>query len=92
IKFTNGRITLQPGNIQLIATPQDKGDFYQLRPVSGTISPGNYSLHMEWSGIINFKSYDDPVAKTGGSCGDDPYPGCSAAEGIFRVDLKGTDG
>jgi aminopeptidase N len=23
IKFTNGRITLQPGNVQLIATPQD---------------------------------------------------------------------
>ncbi len=92
IKFTNGRITLQPGNIQLIATPQDKGDFYQLRPVAGTISPGNYSLHMEWSGIINFKSYDDPVNHTGGSCGDDPYPGCSAAEGVFRVDLKSTDG
>ncbi|KGC07887.1 MULTISPECIES: M1 family metallopeptidase [Burkholderia] len=92
IKFTNGRITLQPGNIQLIATPQDKGDFYQLRPAAGTIAPGNYSLHMEWSGIINFKSYDDPVNHTGGSCGDDPYPGCSAAEGVFRVDLKGTDG
>ena len=92
IKFTNGRITLQPGNIQLIATPQDKGDFYQLRPVAGTIAPGNYSLHMEWSGIINFKSYDDPATQTGGSCGDDPYPGCSAAEGVFRVDLKGTDG
>ncbi|PCE29587.1 M1 family metallopeptidase [Burkholderia ubonensis] len=92
IKFTNGRVTLQPGNIQLIATPQDKGDFYQLRPVSGTISPGSYSLHMEWSGIINFKTYDDPVNHTGGSCGDDPYPGCSAAEGVFRVDLKSTDG
>jgi aminopeptidase N len=47
---------------------------------------------MEWSGIINFKTYDDPATKTGGSCGDDPYPGCSAAEGVFRVDLKGTDG
>lgn len=47
---------------------------------------------MEWSGIINFKTYDDPVAKTGGSCGNDPYPGCSAAEGVFRVDLKSTDG
>ncbi|KVD25679.1 peptidase M1 [Burkholderia ubonensis] len=92
IKFTNGRVTLQPGNIQLIATPQDKGDFYQLRPASGTISPGSYSLHMEWSGIINFKTYDDPVNHTGGSCGDDPYPGCSAAEGVFRVDLKATDG
>ena len=52
IKFTNGTITLQPGNIQLIATPQDDGDFYQLRPVSGQIAAGNYSLHMEWSGII----------------------------------------
>ncbi|KVT96518.1 peptidase M1 [Burkholderia ubonensis] len=92
IKFTNGRVTLQPGNIQLIATPQDKGDFYQLRPASGTISPGSYSLHMEWSGIVNFKTYDDPVNHTGGSCGDDPYPGCSAAEGVFRVDLKATDG
>lgn len=92
IKFTNGRVTLQPGNVQLIATPQDKGDFYQLRPASGTISPGTYSLHMEWSGIINFKTYDDPVNHTGGSCGDDPYPGCSAAEGVFRVDLKATDG
>jgi len=92
IKFTNGSITLQPGNIQLIATPQDDGDFYQLRPVSGQIAAGNYSLHMEWSGIINFKTYDDPVAKTGGSCGNDPYPGCSAAEGVFRVDLKSTDG
>ncbi|KVN40551.1 M1 family metallopeptidase [Burkholderia ubonensis] len=92
IKFTNGRVTLQPGNIQLIATPQDKGDFYQLRPASGTISPGSYSLHMEWSGIINFKTYDDPINHTGGSCGDDPYPGCSAAEGVFRVDLKATDG
>ncbi|KWO16362.1 peptidase M1 [Burkholderia ubonensis] len=92
IKFTNGRVTLQPGNIQLIATPQDKGDFYQLRPASGTIAPGSYSLHMEWSGIINFKTYDDPVNHTGGSCGDDPYPGCSAAEGVFRVDLKATDG
>jgi aminopeptidase N len=92
IKFVNGRTTLQPGNIQLIATPQDDGDFYQLRPVSGQIRPGNYSLHMEWSGIVNFKTYDDPATKTGGSCGDDPYPGCSAAEGVFRVDLKGTDG
>ncbi|KVE34680.1 M1 family metallopeptidase [Burkholderia sp. TSV86] len=92
IKFANGRTTLQPGNVQLIATPQDKGDFYQLRPVSGQIAPGNYSLHMEWQGIINFKSYDDPVNHTGGSCGNDPYPGCSAAEGVFRVDLKSTDG
>ncbi|BFG79111.1 M1 family metallopeptidase [Paraburkholderia terrae] len=92
IKFVNGKTTLQPGNIQLIATPQDDGDFYQLRPVSGQIHPGNYSLHMEWSGIINFKTYDDPATKTGGSCGDDPYPGCSAAEGVFRVDLKSTDG
>ncbi len=92
IKFVNGKTTLQPGNIQLIATPQDDGDFYQLRPISGQIRPGNYSLHMEWSGIINFKTYDDPATKTGGSCGDDPYPGCSAAEGVFRVDLKGTDG
>ncbi len=92
IKFVNGKTTLQPGNVQLIATPQDDGDFYQLRPVSGQIHAGNYSLHMEWSGIINFKTYDDPATKTGGSCGNDPYPGCSAAEGVFRVDLKGTDG
>ncbi|CAH2919266.1 MAG: Puromycin-sensitive aminopeptidase (EC [uncultured Paraburkholderia sp.] len=92
IKFTNGTITLQPGNIALIATPQDDGDFYQLRPVSGQIAAGNYSLHMEWTGIINFKSYDDPATKTGGNCGNDPYPGCSAAEGVFRVDLKATDG
>ncbi|WP_342320617.1 M1 family metallopeptidase [Burkholderia pseudomallei] len=92
IQFTNGKTTLQPGNVQLVATPQDKGDFYQLRPASGQIAPGNYSLHMEWQGIINFKSYDDPVNHTGGSCGNDPYPGCSAAEGIFRVDLKSTDG
>ncbi|WP_133645606.1 M1 family metallopeptidase [Paraburkholderia flava] len=92
IKFVNGKTTLQPGNVQLIATPQDDGDYYQLRPVSGQIAAGTYSLHMEWSGIINFKTYDDPVAKTGGSCGDDHYPGCSAAEGVFRVDLKSTDG
>lgn len=92
IKFANGKTTLQPGNVQLIATPQDDGDYYQLRPVSGQIAAGTYSLHMEWSGIINFKTYDDPVAKTGGSCGDDHYPGCSAAEGVFRVDLKSTDG
>ncbi|MFM0290079.1 M1 family metallopeptidase [Paraburkholderia megapolitana] len=92
IKFVNGKITLQPGNVDLIATPQDDGDHYQLRPVSGQIAAGTYSLHMEWSGIINFKTYDDPVKKTGGSCGDDHYPGCSAAEGVFRVDLKSTDG
>ncbi|HVE08392.1 MAG TPA: M1 family metallopeptidase [Paraburkholderia sp.] len=92
IKFTNGKIVLQPGNIELIATPQDDGDFYQLRPSSGSIPAGNYSLHMEWSGIINFKTYDDPATQTGGSCGDDQYPGCSAAEGVFRVDLKSTDG
>ena len=92
IKFTSGKIMLQPGNIPLIATPQDDGDFYQLRPSSGHIPAGNYSLHMEWSGIINFKSYDDPATQTGGSCGDDQYPGCSAAEGVFRVDLKSTDG
>ncbi|MGH8778147.1 M1 family metallopeptidase [Paraburkholderia sp.] len=92
VKFVNGKTTLQPGNVQLIATPQDDGDHYQLRPVSGQIAAGTYSLHMEWSGIINFKTYDDPVAKTGGSCGDDHYPGCSAAEGVFRVDLKSTDG
>jgi aminopeptidase N len=92
IKFLSGKIILQPGNIQLIATPQDDGDFYQLRPPSGQIPAGNYSLHMEWTGIINFKTYDDPATQTGGSCGDDPYPGCSAAEGVFRVDLKSTDG
>ncbi len=92
IKFANGKVTLQPGNIQLIATPEDTGDFYQLRPPSGNIPAGNYSLHMEWTGIINFKTYDDPATETGGSCGDDKYPGCSAAEGVFRVDLKSTDG
>jgi aminopeptidase N len=92
VKFISGKTILQPGNIQLIATPQDDGDFYQLRPPSGQIPAGNYSLHMEWQGIINFKTYDDPATKTGGSCGDDPYPGCSAAEGVFRVDLKATDG
>ncbi|MCG1047395.1 MULTISPECIES: M1 family metallopeptidase [Mycetohabitans] len=92
INFINGSITLQPGNVPLTAVPQDKGDYYQLRPVSGQIAAGTYSLHMEWQGIINFKTYDDPATHTGGSCGDDPYPGCSAAEGVFRVDLKATDG
>ena len=92
LSFTNGALTLQPGNIALIATPQDDGDYYQLRPASGQIAAGTYSLHMEWKGIINFKTYDDPVTKTGGSCGNDNYPGCSAAEGVFRVDLKATDG
>jgi aminopeptidase N len=92
LQFVNGSITLQPGNVSLIATPQDDGDFYQLRPASGQIPAGTYSLHMEWRGIINFKTYDDPEKKTGGSCGDDPYPGCSAAQGVFRVDLKATDG
>ena len=92
IKFTNGTISLQPGNIPLIATPQDDGDYYQLRPASGQIAAGTYSLHMEWQGIINFKTYDDPATKTGGSCGNDNYQGCSAAEGVFRVDLKATDG
>lgn len=92
LTFTNGALMLQPGNIPLIATPQDDGDYYQLRPASGQIAPGTYSLHMEWKGIINFKTYDDPATKTGGSCGNDPYPGCSAAEGVFRVDLKATDG
>ncbi|HEY3539865.1 MAG TPA: M1 family aminopeptidase [Trinickia sp.] len=92
LQFVNGTIALQPGNVQLVATPQDQGDYYQLRPASGQIAAGTYSLHMEWRGIINFKSYDDPVTKTGGSCGNDPYPGCSAAEGVFRVDLKATDG
>jgi len=92
LQFVNGTIALQPGNVQLVATPQDQGDYYQLRPASGQIAAGTYSLHMEWHGIINFKSYDDPVTKTGGSCGNDPYPGCSAAEGVFRVDLKATDG
>ncbi|CAN7298097.1 M1 family metallopeptidase [Trinickia sp. LjRoot230] len=92
LQFVNGTITLQPGNIALVATPQTDGDYYQLRPATGQIAAGTYSLHMEWRGIVNFKSYDDPATKTGGSCGDDPYPGCSAAEGIFRVDLKATDG
>ena len=92
LQFVNGSIVLQPGNVALIATPQDDGDYYQLRPASGQIAAGTYSLHMEWRGIINFKTYDDPVTKTGGSCGDDPYPGCSAAQGVFRVDLKATDG
>lgn len=92
LKFANGTLTLQPGNIALIATPQDDGDYYQLRPASGQIAAGTYSLHMEWKGIINFKTYDDPATKTGGSCGNDPYPGCSAAEGVFRIDLKATDG
>ncbi|KDR40512.1 M1 family metallopeptidase [Caballeronia glathei] len=92
IKFVNGKTILQPGNIELIATPEDQGDFYQLRPASGHIPAGNYSLHMEWQGFINFKTYDDPATQTGGSCGDDKYPGCSAAEGVFRVDLKSTDG
>ncbi|WP_116140947.1 M1 family metallopeptidase [Trinickia diaoshuihuensis] len=92
LTFVNGSITLQPGNIALIANPQDDGDYYQLRPQSGQIAPGTYSLHMEWKGIINFKTYDDPATKTGGSCGNDNYPGCSAAEGVFRVDLKSPEG
>lgn len=92
LSFVNGTLTLQPGNIPLIATPQDEGDYYQLRPQSGQIAPGSYSLHMEWKGIINFKTYDNPVTKTGGSCGNDNYPGCSAAEGVFRVDLKSPTG
>jgi aminopeptidase N len=92
LSFTNGALTLQPGNIPLIATPQDDGDYYQLRPASGQIAAGTYSLHMEWKGIINFKTYDDPATKTGGSCGNDNYPGCSAAEGVFRVDLKSPEG
>ncbi|MEK6424083.1 MAG: M1 family metallopeptidase [Burkholderia gladioli] len=92
LKFTNGRITLQPGNIPLIATPQGQGDYVQLRPASGTIARGSYSLHMEWQGIINFDSHGDPAKGTVGSCDNDPYPGCSAAEGMFRVDLVGTDG
>ncbi|MFC0399343.1 M1 family metallopeptidase [Paraburkholderia rhizosphaerae] len=92
INFANGKTVLQPGNIELIPTPEDTGDFYQLRPASGHIAAGKYSLHMEWTGIINFKTYDDPANQTGGSCGDDKYPGCSAAEGVFRVDLKSTDG
>ncbi len=92
LQFTNGRITLQPGNIALIATPQGQGDYYQLRPASGTIARGNYSLHMEWTGIINFDTHGDPSKGTVGSCDNDPYPGCSAAEGMFRVDLVGTDG
>lgn len=69
-----------------------RGRFLPVPPVSSQIPAGNYSVHMEWQGIINFKTYDDPATKTGGSCGDDPYPGCSAAEGVFRVDLKSTDG
>ncbi|HZZ13146.1 MAG TPA: M1 family metallopeptidase [Paraburkholderia sp.] len=92
IKLTDGSALLQPGNIPLIITPQGTGDYYELRPVAGQIAAGDYTLHMAWSGVINLKSYDDAAKKTGGSCGNDPYPGCSAAEGIFRVDLKATDG
>ncbi len=92
LNFVNGTLSLQPGNIPLIATPQDQGDYYQLRPESGQIAPGAYSLHMEWKGVINFKTYDDPAKKTGGSCGADHYPGCSAAEGVFRIDLKSPEG
>ncbi len=92
LKFTHGKIMLQPGNVSLIATPQDDGDHYQLRPVSGRIAPGTYSLHMEWQGFINFKTYDDPVNRTGGTCGNETYPGCSAASGVFRVDLQDTNG
>lgn len=47
---------------------------------------------MEWQGIINFDSHGDPAQGTVGSCDNDPYPGCSAAEGMFRVDLVATDG
>ncbi|MDD1790853.1 M1 family metallopeptidase [Burkholderia gladioli] len=92
LQFTNGKITLQPGNIPLIATPQGQGDYVQLRPASGTIARGSYSLHMEWQGIINFDSHGDPAQGTVGSCDNDPYPGCSAAEGMFRVDLVAADG
>lgn len=92
IKFINGCIMLQLGNIQLIVMLQDKGDFYQLCFVSGLILLGNYLLYMEWLGIINFKLYDDLVNYMGGSCGDDLYLGCLVVEGVFCVDLKGIDG
>lgn len=92
ITFVNGVTTLQPGNVNLIATPQGSGDYYQLRPASGSIQPGKYTLHMEWRGIINFASHGDPKTGTVGSCDNDPYPGCSSAEGVFRVDMVGTDG
>ena len=39
VKFTNGTITLQPGNIPLIATPQDDGD--ELRQIAVIVDDQN---------------------------------------------------
>jgi len=48
LTFVNGNLTLQPGNIPLIANPQDDGDYYQLRPQSGQIAPG--PIRCTWNG------------------------------------------
>ncbi|GAB7538015.1 M1 family metallopeptidase [Burkholderia sp. 22PA0099] len=90
--FAKGTVTLQPGNVRLITTPQTGGDFYQLRATNGTIPKGRYTLHMEWQGVINQTTHGDPEKGTKGACDDDPRPNCSAAEGMFRLDLMGTDG
>ncbi|WP_414441103.1 M1 family metallopeptidase [Burkholderia sp. 22PA0106] len=90
--FAKHTTTLQPGNVPLVITRQSGGDFYQLRAARGTIPKGRYTLHMEWRGFINLTTKGDPAKGTEGACDDDPRAGCSAAEGMFRIDLMGADG
>jgi aminopeptidase N len=59
LKLDASRLTLTPtsGNGAsrvLVPIPQSQGAFYDLRDPTGDIKPGNYVLHMEWTGTINF--------------------------------------
>nr|WP_311528379.1 M1 family metallopeptidase [uncultured Ralstonia sp.] len=59
LKLDASRLTLTPtsGNGAsrvLVPIPQSQGAFYDLRDPTSDIKPGNYVLHMEWTGTINF--------------------------------------
>ncbi|MCL6468896.1 MAG: peptidase M1, partial [Ralstonia sp.] len=59
LKLDASRLTLTPtsgggASRVLVPIPQSQGAFYDLRDPIGDIKPGNYVLHMEWTGTINF--------------------------------------
>jgi aminopeptidase N len=58
IKFDPTRVTLTSSANNttqvLVPIPQSQGDLYELRDPNSNIKPGNYVLHMEWTGTINF--------------------------------------
>ncbi|NAW06192.1 peptidase M1, partial [Salmonella sp. gx-f8] len=57
LKLDASRLTLTPtsgggASRVLVPIPQSQGAFYDLRDPIGDIKPGNYVLHMEWTGTI----------------------------------------